>query len=74
MIPANYFAHVIQAERERDLERWQRVRDARAAMRPRPGWSRMARLRGALEPLRRLGRPMSASIASDDCTASAACC
>ena len=32
MIPSSYFIHMIQAERERDLERWQRVREARARL------------------------------------------
>jgi hypothetical protein len=48
MIPSSHFVHVIQAERERDLERWQRTRAADIGQRRRPRASLGDRLRTAL--------------------------
>ena len=43
MVPSSFFIHVIEAERQRDLERWQRARMAALGARtaPHPGdrWS-----------------------------------
>jgi hypothetical protein len=74
MIPASHFVHVIQAERERDLERWQRARHARSEEDPSVGDHRWNRLRAALGLRRRLGRHATALVPCDDSVACTACC
>jgi len=75
VIHASLFLDVIQAERQLDLERWQRVHDARPASRTAPHDGRLARLRASRDPRRWLARPLSTTITSDDGAAmSAACC
>jgi hypothetical protein len=75
VIHASLFLDVIQTERRLDLQRWQLVRDARAASRSVARDGRLARLRASLDPRRWLARPAPTTITSDDrAVIPAACC
>jgi hypothetical protein len=75
MIPSSHFIHVIQAERERDLQRWQLARSGALSERPRPTTSLGGRLRTALGSLRLAGRPEVAHASGAERTSSiVACC
>jgi hypothetical protein len=75
MIPSSHFIHVIQAERERDLERWQRTRAADLGERRRPMTSLGERLRTALGSWRLVSRPEVAPASrTERSTGMAACC
>ena len=64
MIPSSHFIHVIQAERERDLERWQRTRAAALGERRRPRASLGDRVRTALRQRDLSSRPDAARMTS----------
>ncbi len=75
MIPASHFVHVIQAERQRDLERWQLTRDARSVYRLPANVGQSNGLRARLDPRRWLDRAASTTLTSSDRVAApAACC
>ncbi len=74
MIPPSYFVHVIQSEREQDLQRWRRIHEARAAAHSREGIGRVARLLATIDRRARGARPASVTIACDGSIAPAACC
>jgi hypothetical protein len=80
MIPAGLFVQVIQAERQRDLERWERVRAAKAAVSDGPARRSTLRARVAFRPGRWLGRPglgrarRTAPPCPEHAAGSAACC
>jgi hypothetical protein len=65
MIPISHFIHVIQAERERDLERWQLARAAALSGRQRPAASLGERMRTAFVSWRLATR---SEVASASCT------
>lgn len=75
MIPSSHFIHVIQAERARDLERWQLARSAAISQRRRPMTSLGERLRTALGFWRVVSRPEVAPASrTERSTGIAACC
>ncbi len=75
MIPSSHFIHVIQAERERDLERWQLAHSAALSERRRPTTSLVERLRTALGSWRLASRPEVAPVSgAERTTGIVACC
>jgi hypothetical protein len=79
MVPSSFFIHVIQAERQRDLERWQLARQAapgasRSASR-RPGVSLARRVRSVLGSRGLVGEPHPTHAPSTEPTTGVvACC
>lgn len=75
MIPSSHFIHVIQAERERDLERWQLVRAAYNSEQRRPAPSLVGRVRSTLGSWSLGIRPGAARVSMTERTpGSVACC
>jgi hypothetical protein len=74
MIPASHFVHVIQAERQRDLERWQLTRDARSGDRLPADPVQPSGRRALLDPRRWLVRPAATILTTSDRVATPAPC
>jgi len=75
MIPISHFMYVIQAERERDLERWQLARAAALSETRRPAASLSDRVRMALGSWSLAVRPEDTRAPSTErSTSIVACC
>jgi hypothetical protein len=75
MIPISHFIHVIQAERQRDLEHWQRARAAALSGQRRAAPSLGERMRTAFGSWRLASRPeVAPASGTERTTGIVACC